>query len=351
MNSNNFEKNRGIKSNMVFSKKNIPEDKIQVSVVIPTYRRFLLLEQAINSILIQKGIDKEYCAIIIVDNDPIDSKERYEFIKLLSSLETINIYYYVNEVNLGIFGNWNRCFELSLSETTVFLHDDDMLCDTYFSSLLPIFNKFEAIDCLMPLQYNLISGSIKNITKDTILKRILINKKKYKYPLFMNYFTGTMGYGSSGCLFRKSKFLLTTGFSLEEYGPIADWGFYIKNYDIMNTYRIHDYQFIYRIDDNFGRNPETIVNELSAGIKIFDELSTSLWYGRLLKPFLFKGQIVWYKNVAKKCLDGCQDKNKYYSELDKIFPIDKCTGYYLFLFIRKITNIMYRVYILVTGRR
>ena len=46
-----------------------------------------------------------------------------------------NIKYYQNEKNIGLFGNWNRCVELSTSKWVAMLHSDDEILDDYFEKL------------------------------------------------------------------------------------------------------------------------------------------------------------------------------------------------------------------------
>lgn len=121
-------------SQLIYENK-IYDGIITLSIIVPTYKRISTLKETLNSIKPNDGIKYE---IIIVDNSKIeDTVKTLEFVKSLTSL---NIYYYLNKINLGMVGNWNAGLNLANGEFVAYLHDDDILDDCYFDVIDRIIN-------------------------------------------------------------------------------------------------------------------------------------------------------------------------------------------------------------------
>ena len=116
--------------------KDLPTDLVQgrfrdepprFTIVIPTYNKPALLELAVRSALAQSGDDYQ----ILVADDEGRPGEDTGTARLMRSMADERLIYCANRQNLGLFANWNRCFELAQSEWVVMLHDDDLLCENY----------------------------------------------------------------------------------------------------------------------------------------------------------------------------------------------------------------------------
>lgn len=93
-------------------------------VAIPTYNKPQQLERAIKSVIQQDKFNE--CQLLVVDNDSREGETLTT--QLMRKYESnSNILYYRNDINLGMYGNWNRCFELSDCEYLLLLHTDDFL--------------------------------------------------------------------------------------------------------------------------------------------------------------------------------------------------------------------------------
>ncbi len=90
-----------------------------VSVCIPCYNGAKYLKECIDSVLSQSYINFE---IIIVDDKSSDNT-----LDIINQYSDSRIYIYINEVNLGLVGNWNRCIELANGEWVKFVFQDDIL--------------------------------------------------------------------------------------------------------------------------------------------------------------------------------------------------------------------------------
>lgn len=91
----------------------------KVSVCIPTYNNADTLAQAIESALNQSF---EVYEVIITDNASNDNTEQ-----VVNSFDDGRISYFRNTKNIGMVGNWNRCFDLSKGQYVLILHADDVL--------------------------------------------------------------------------------------------------------------------------------------------------------------------------------------------------------------------------------
>ena len=90
-----------------------------VSVVMPVYNGERFLAESIQSVLDQSFSDLE---LIIVNDDSEDASDR-----IVRQFRDKRIKYFENERNLGLVGNWNRCFELATSDYVTMLHQDDVM--------------------------------------------------------------------------------------------------------------------------------------------------------------------------------------------------------------------------------
>lgn len=105
-----------------------------VSIVIPTYRRDNMLAEALSSALLQDT--QVPIEIVVVDNDPESVSMVLGTLDLATTRHSLR--YYVNETNLGMFGNWNQGLSLSRGRWVTLLHDDDWLSPYFVSSMLPL---------------------------------------------------------------------------------------------------------------------------------------------------------------------------------------------------------------------
>jgi glycosyltransferase involved in cell wall biosynthesis len=92
-----------------------------VSICIPTYNGDKYLKECLDSVLAQTFSDFE---VLIVDDRSSD--ETVNIAKEYADRDR-RIQVRINERNLGLVGNWNRCVELAQGEWIKFVHQDDSL--------------------------------------------------------------------------------------------------------------------------------------------------------------------------------------------------------------------------------
>jgi glycosyltransferase involved in cell wall biosynthesis len=100
----------------------VSQDLTLLTIAIPTFKRFELLKETLDSVFKLKfAIPIE---VIIVDNDPANGEIALQEMKDYCNC---NFKYYKNNENYGMFGNWNQCLELATGKYITILHDDDLL--------------------------------------------------------------------------------------------------------------------------------------------------------------------------------------------------------------------------------
>ena len=105
------------------------KQEVKYTVYIPTYMRYDLLKEAIDSAINQNvNIDYE---ILVIDNNPDEKETRV--LDIVKSFNSDKIVYYKNEANLGMVGNWNRASKLAKGKYIIHLGDDDLLSNDYLS--------------------------------------------------------------------------------------------------------------------------------------------------------------------------------------------------------------------------
>ena len=92
----------------------------RVSVCIPTYNYADLVGRAIESVLVQSAADLE---LHVIDDQSTDATEEV----VAEYLDDPRVQFHSNPRNLGLFGNFNRCFELAGGEYVKILCADDWL--------------------------------------------------------------------------------------------------------------------------------------------------------------------------------------------------------------------------------
>ena len=105
-----------------------------ISVCIPTYNGSKYLEACLQSICMQKVADFE---IIVCDD--CSSDNTVEIVKALQKTDN-RIKLSINEKNLGLVGNWNRCIEIAQGEWIKLVFQDDLISPNCLEKMLQVTN-------------------------------------------------------------------------------------------------------------------------------------------------------------------------------------------------------------------
>lgn len=307
---NNFKKYENVKS--ILSSGNAERNNIKFTIAIPTYNRPLLLEKSLESAINQINV-KDY-EIIIVDND----RNSILTPKLIELCKDEKVCYFRNQENIGMFGNWNRCIELSKGEYITILSDDDWLSEDYLSTCLMYLNK--GIDGLY-FSANVVDNRDKNISEQYLkMKKFLkaISKNEKKLTLF-DFFLGNTSIGTLGILF-KTDLLKELGGYNEEYFPSSD---YVLHANYCNKYfvkRINRRLNYYRIEENESCKQETLrkwevldydirnyfITILGKNKRVLKHMNELLQHNRvegLIKYWHYERDYEFKHNVERKAFD------------------------------------------------
>lgn len=110
----------------------------RVSICVPTYNGARWLPEAIESALAQTHEDFE---LLVCDNQSTDDTQQ-----ILAGYSDPRLRVVLNERQLGLGGNHNRCVELARGAYIKFLHADDMLEPTCLEKLLAVAASSERIN-------------------------------------------------------------------------------------------------------------------------------------------------------------------------------------------------------------
>ena len=97
----------------------------KLSVCIPVYNGEAYIGETIGRVLKQTYQDFE---LIVVDNASTDST-----VRIVEAIQDKRIHLFVNERNVGMAGNWNRCLEKVDTEYIQILCADDIIGENCLS--------------------------------------------------------------------------------------------------------------------------------------------------------------------------------------------------------------------------
>lgn len=113
------------------------KDTTILHLLMPTFNRAHILESTLENVMDQ-DCDESNWHLTVVDNcstdNTVDILRRYS--KIYNNFD-----YVVNESNLGLFGNLNRCIDLSKTKKFMIIHSDDSIENNLVTSAIEISKK------------------------------------------------------------------------------------------------------------------------------------------------------------------------------------------------------------------
>lgn len=274
---------------------------VDYTFAIPTYKRSIDLELAINSIYAQKT--EIYYNILIVDNNPERDDETERLIMHKYSNRN-NIQYIKNCENIGMAGNWNRLFALCKSKYLIMLHDDDCIYDNFLDYIDCLVTKIPNVCAInskkkywdgkntAPIHF---SSSPHNFIRHSI--RTNLYSYEFKAP--------------SGCLFDVARILDIGGFDINSY-PSIDYTTILKlllKDELLIT--TNDVLMLYRVSNNTSSKKETILKWIEFEYKLKKELSERLNLGKLHTRFVVNFTVKYWLYI----LNSLYGEKKSYNEV------------------------------------
>jgi glycosyltransferase involved in cell wall biosynthesis len=115
-----------------------------VSICIPTYNGARWLKETLLSALAQTY---EPLEIMVVDDASTDHT-----LEVVGSFSDSRIHVEVNECNLGLVRNWNRCVKLSKGSLVKFVFQDDLLYPTCVEKMVHLFEDNQRVGIVFALR-------------------------------------------------------------------------------------------------------------------------------------------------------------------------------------------------------
>lgn len=224
-----------------------------LTIAIPTFQRPQVLMEAVGSALAQHDPGCTY-EVLVVDNDPDAESETS---RLMAGYDDPRLRYYRNERNIGLFNNWNRCFQLARGRWVALLHDDDLLGPGYLDAMLDqlrrrphagaILANFEVFDQRRGTPNP--GWSAPGTPARSVLTRIRPTQS-------IVYNRNVYGAPTCGSVFRRDLVLAAGGF--DDDCPSADWFFTFRFNHDHPVYRTVAPLGLYRVAHNMSLKPETL---------------------------------------------------------------------------------------------
>lgn len=275
---NCFAKYSHVPSELIYG--TLQSNKSDVSIMIPTFRRADLLKEAIESALHQQT--RFSFTISVVDNDSEVDLETDQLMKQYCT-KYQNIFYYRNKENIGMFGNWNRCIELSQTEWLCMLHDDDMLMENYLETLYMIArsNKYGVVGSYKKILDQRENGDLhmsetgKSSFVSMLMKLFIWARQGKEIPMTLQDGGHCMVHPCVANLIHKDWALELGGFN-EIFFPVADISFWEKMIKYRGVAFVPTQLYYYRIVQNESLAENTAWSVLSATPSLVKSIQKSL---------------------------------------------------------------------------
>ncbi len=274
----NFKKYKEIESELIYESSYDVEPVI--SILIPTFKRPHLLKVAVDSAVNLSGNTKY--EIIIVDND-CEKEHSLEIINTLKKYKNSKIRYYINEKNIGMYGNWNRCIELSSSECFTILNDDDVLSSSWLEVMIQELRPNSFLGCRS------IKFSTPKELAETVPSNDISCREKSLDNLKINdLFIGLWTNGSLGSIFNKKNVMHLGGFD-DEMFPMSDYYFYSLYCNFYGGNILKNELAYFRWSENESLNLNTLKQQISSNYEFRQYLIKNRYVsGKLRYNFIAK---------------------------------------------------------------
>ena len=246
---NSFLQFQQVRSELIFDCK--LTEPPYISICIPTYRRPELLSEAIRSALSQIT-DAPY-EIVIVDNEQ-NAMVSSKVDELLRGLHSPKIRLFRNNQNLGMFGNWNRCLELSQGKWVSILNDDDLLAPNFINTVLDLIHRYPDAK-LIQTGFRSFSQAPENALKNLSSKERVEHTSRYSFVQL------SLGNPRAGCLatvYDREAAIKIGGFNPDHF-PTADVTFNMRFLqEQFAAYETDKPCALYRIQENESQKPHVL---------------------------------------------------------------------------------------------
>jgi glycosyltransferase involved in cell wall biosynthesis len=144
-----------------------------ITIAIPTYNGEKYIKECFESVFRQTYPAYE---ILVVDDQSTD--RTVEIVKKYQN-DLKNISLYINNKNLGLTGNWNRCIELSKNKWIKFVFQDDILYPDCLRKMYDQLKKDNSEFCICGRDF-ILEDNISDYLRDFYLNKVIKPEKLFK---------------------------------------------------------------------------------------------------------------------------------------------------------------------------
>jgi glycosyltransferase involved in cell wall biosynthesis len=234
-----------------------------MTIAIPTFNRADLLREAIASALDQPGAPSY--EVIVVDNDSAPAAVDAALADLPAD-PAIDLRYFVNASNIGMFANWNRCMTLARGTWVTILNDDDVLRPDFLRRFADVIARRSDIDGLVCHKELLDRRPADKReappgTSRAIWRRLI--DARFDRDALSRVTPRTLFWGNElgnglGFLFRRDLGIALGGYQPEEW-PSADYYFYARFAIAHRMFLMRDVLADVGIGENESMRPEALM--------------------------------------------------------------------------------------------
>lgn len=243
-------------SQIIYSNAVSIDPEVKLTIAIPTFQRPGLLAEALESC---KKQSHRGFRVIVIDND--STPEIAVLVdQAVRNASLPNVTLFRNTKNLGMFGNWNKCFTLAETPYVSILNDDDLLAPDYVRCILEMLSLRPNADILQTgfaVVDRRLDGGVLEIDE---WRGLDLGAQAEIRPIhFKNCVISNNRMGCLAITYRKKMAVERGGFDPLEY-PTADYFFNARM--LANGaygYEVNRSLAIYRIAENESMKSSTLI--------------------------------------------------------------------------------------------
>jgi glycosyltransferase involved in cell wall biosynthesis len=206
----------------------------KVSVLIPTYNSAPFLDEAIQSVLNQSYPDFE---LIIVDNKSTDNTSEV----IEKYLGDKRVSYYINQTNIGLVNNFNKCLTYAKGDYIKFLCSDDKFHPDLLSKFVQVLDAYPNV---VLVTSNKEGFGTKSFTERPPVQYLQPGKKVISQSIQDCNWIGE----PTTVMFRRKN--LQVGNFNNEYKYFPDWDMWLRQLTLGDCYIIPETLSYFRLHPN-----------------------------------------------------------------------------------------------------
>lgn len=262
-----------------------------LTIAIPTFRRSLLLQETLRSVLAQT--DLSAVRVVVVDNDP-ESTGHLALLDAMPELRALNFRYLRNHENVGLFGNWNACIAAADTEWVTVLNDDDLLEPAFVAAIREILAGDPAIDAVACSMRELDTRDDRSELRGTSRRERIKDFLRFGFRDRItltprSLFYRNIGGSSLGLVTKPATVRAVGGYQRAEY-PAADYFLNVRLAACFRFVRLRQVLTQVRIEENVSAKRDVMLDCLRQGREIqralLDSHAVPAWRDRFSGPFL-----------------------------------------------------------------